>query len=88
MSAFGNDWTLRQALIALDYTKEVERIEEAEKIAKQSHKLRQEYIDLLSPFDGKPINEIPLDILEKASSAMKQAQRLDKKWSKLMGVEG
>lgn len=88
MCAFGDDWTLKNALRELDYTKDIRRIEEAEKIAKQSHKLRQEYIDLLSPFDGKPINEIPLDILEMASSAMKQAQSLDKKWNKLMGLEG
>jgi hypothetical protein len=88
MSAFGDDWSLGNALRELEYSKDIKRIKDAEKIAKQSHKLRQEYIDLLMPFDGKPINEIPLDILEKASAAMKQAQSLDKKWNKLMGIGG
>lgn len=88
MYAFGDDWSLQEALRNLEYDKEMKRIREAEKIAEQSHKLRQEYIDLLMPFDGKPINEIPLDILEKASAAMKKAQSLDKKWNKLMGLGG
>ena len=86
MSAFGDDWSLKEALRSLEYNKDMERIREAERIAEQSHKLRQEYIDLLMPYDGKPINEIPLDILEKASAAMKKAQSLDKKWNKLMGL--
>lgn len=86
MYAFGDDWSLKEALRNLEYDKDMKRIREAEKIAEQSRKLRQEYIDLLMPFDGKSINEIPLDILEKASAAMKKAQSLDKKWNKLMGV--
>ena len=86
MSAFGDDWSLQSALRELDYTKDIRRINEADKIAKQSHKLRLEYIDLLMPYEGKSINDIPLDILEKASAAMKKAQSLDKKWNKLMGV--
>lgn len=87
MSAFGYDYGLYEAINMLKLDKDMKRINEAEKIAEQSHQLRQEYIDLLMPFDGKSINEIPLDILEKASAAMKKAQSLDKKWSKLMGVE-
>lgn len=87
MSAFGDDWSLKEALRNLEYDKDMKRIREAEEIAEQSHKLRQEYIDLLMPYDGKSINEIPLDILEKASAAMKKAQSLDKKWNKLMGLE-
>lgn len=87
MYAFGDDWSLKEALRNLEYNKDMERIREAEKIAEQSHKLRQEYIDLLMPYDGKSFNEIPLDILKKASAAMKKAQSLDKKWNKLMGVK-
>lgn len=87
MYAFGDDWGLYNAIRMLEYDKDTKRIREAEKIAKQSHKLRQEYIDLLMPYDGKSLNEIPIDVLEKASAAMKKAQSLDKKWNKLMGVK-
>jgi hypothetical protein len=86
MSAFGDDWSLKEALRNLEYEKDMKRIREAEKIAEQSHKLRKEYIDLLMPYDGKLIQEIPVEILEKASAAMKKAQSLDKKWNKLMGL--
>lgn len=87
MYAFGDDWSLKEALRNLEYDKGMKRIREAERIAEESHGFRQEYIDLLMPFDGKSFNEIPLDDLEKASAAMKKAQRLDKKWNKLMGME-
>jgi hypothetical protein len=87
MSAFGDDWGLYEAIRMLEYDKEMKRIREAEKIAEQSHKLRQEYIDLLMPYDGKPISEIPVEIAERACVAMKKAQSLDKKWNKLMGVK-
>ena len=66
MSAFGDDWGLKEALRSLDYHKDIERIREAEAIADQAHKCRQEYIDLLMPYDGKPWSDIPLDILEKS----------------------
>ncbi len=86
MCAFGDDWSLKEALRMLEYDKDIKRIEDAERIADQSHKLRQKYIDLLMPFEGKRINEIPVEILEEASAAMKEAQSLDKKWCKLMGM--
>lgn len=86
MSSFGDDWTLKNTLLELEYEKDRKRLAEAEKVAKQSHRLRQEYIDLLMPFEGKPINEIPLDVLDKASASMKLAQTLDKKFNKLMGL--
>ena len=86
MAAFGDDWTLKSALRELEYSKDRKRIAEAERVAKQSHKLRQEYIDLLMPFEGKAINEIPLDVLDKASALMKSAQKFDKRFNKLMGL--
>jgi hypothetical protein len=87
MCAFDGDWSLKEALRMLEYDKDMKRIDEADRIAKQSHTLRRKYIDLLMPFEGKRINEIPVEILEEASAAMKEAQSLDKKWCKLMGVE-
>ena len=86
MSDFGDDWSLKTALRELEYHKDINRIKEAERIADQSHKLQQEYIDLLMPYEGKPINEIPLDICNQAIAVMKKVQRLDKKWNKLMGL--
>lgn len=86
MSSFGQDWCLNEALRELEYQKEMDKLKEAERISALAHKYRQEYIDLLMPYDGKPWNEIPLAILEKAEIAMKKARSYDKQWNKLMGI--
>ena len=67
--------------------KEKERIAEAEKCYKLADKKRKEYLEILEPYDGKPIIDIPLPVLEKADKAMKEAHDADQKWAKLMGLD-
>lgn len=87
MSAFGQGWYLANALRELHYQKDIQRIDEADRIAKLSAAKRREYIDLLSPYDGKPFREIPMSVCEKAAKAMEEAQKLDAQWNKLMGIK-
>ena len=75
------------ALCDLAYEKEKERIAEAEKCYKQADKKRRECLEILGPYDGKPIVDIPLPALGKADKAMKEAQDADQKWAKLMGLD-
>lgn len=86
MTSFGQEFYLKEALRSLQYKKDRERIAEAEKISKLAHDKRQEYIDLLRPYDGKPWSDIPIDVLEKAEMAMKKAQSLDARWNQLMKI--
>lgn len=86
MASFGQDWYLNEALRELEHRKEMDNLNEAERVAGLAHQYRQEYIDLLMPYDGKPWNEIPIDILQKAERAMKKAQSYDKQWRKCMGI--
>lgn len=79
---------IKRALSDLSYRKEKKAFEEAEKINEQSGQKWQEYIDILSSYDGKPIKDIPLDVLDRAQRVYDEAIRLDRKWSKLMGLEG
>lgn len=88
MSSFGQGWYLDEALRSLQYQKEMKRIDEADRIAKQSSAARQAYIDLISPYDGKPWGEIPLDILKKAQKEIDEADKLDQRWRKLMRMIG
>ena len=77
---------LRRAINDLKYEKERKRFDEADKVGKIANKKRQEYIDLLSPYDGMRVLDIPIDVLEKADQLMKEAQAADRKWTKLMGL--
>lgn len=86
MASFGQGWYLDEALRELAHQKELDTLREAERISDLAHKHRQEYLDLLMPYDGKPWSEIPIDILQKAERAMKKAQSYDKQWNKLMRI--
>lgn len=82
------DYYLNMALSDLAYEKKRKDFEEAEKVVEQSHQKWQEYIDILAPYDGKPIKDIPMDVLTKAQKVHDEAIALDKKWSLLLRVEG
>lgn len=80
-------YDIERALNDLEYEKEKERISEAEKCYKLADKKRREYLEILEPYDGKPIIDIPLPVLKKADKVMKEAQDADQKWAKLMGLD-
>jgi len=74
------------ALTDLAYEKEKERIAEAEKYCKLADKKRKEYIEIMRPYDGKRLIDIPLTVLNRADEVIKEAQSADEKWAKLMGI--
>ena len=80
------DYYLHRAISDLNYEKEKQRIADAEKYSKIAHDKREEYIELLSAYDGQRIIDIPMEVLEKADQLIKEAEKADKKWAKLVGV--
>lgn len=89
MTAFNNAaYYINRALSDLSFEKEKQAFDEANKIAEQSKRKWDEYIAILALYDGKPIKDIPLDVLGKAQNVYKEALVLDKKWNKLMGIVG
>lgn len=75
------------ALADLEYKREMDRIDQAKQLADTARKARVEYAELLKPYEGKKLTEIPLDVLEKADEAMNRARGADKKWYRLMGIK-
>ena len=86
-NSLGQSWYLDRAIGELEYQKEMETLQEAERVSALAHKYRMEYIDLLTPYDGKLWSEIPIDTLKKAEQAMKKARSFDKRYCKLMGFK-
>lgn len=74
------------ALRDVEEERENKKLAEAKRLSKYSAQKRQEYIDLLAPYEGKRILDIPDSVIKKADSAMKAAQAADKKWNKLTGI--
>lgn len=81
------DRSIRNALADLEYKREMDRIDRAKQLADTARKARVEYAELLKPYEGKKLTEIPLDVLEKADEAMSRARDADKKWYRLMGIK-
>jgi len=82
-----SDWAIKAALNDLELERLHKSTEEADRLNEFAHGKRMEYCDLMKPYDGWLIKEIPLDVLEKADALLKQAQEADRKWNKLMGVQ-
>ena len=61
-----------------------EKLEEADRLAALARDQRMEYINLMEPYEGWKIKDIPLEVLNKANAAMQEAQEADRKWEKLM----
>ena len=78
---------LERVLIDLDYEKEKYRINEAEKYNNLADEKRREYIALLKPYEGARFIDIPLEVLEKADKALKEARQADQKYAKLLGLD-
>ena len=57
---------------------------EADRLRDISYRKRLEYIDLLGPYEGARLVDIPLPVLEAANAILKDAQDADLKWEKLM----
>ncbi len=74
------------ALRDVEEERENKKLAEAKRLSDYSAQKRQECIDLLAPYEGKRILDIPDSVIKKADSAMKAAQAADKKWNNLMGI--
>ena len=81
------DHSIRNALDDLEYKREMDRIDQAKQLADTARKARMEYAELLKPYEGKKLTEIPLDVLKKADEAMRRAREVNKKWYRIMGIK-
>lgn len=82
-----HDYYLECALNDLWFEREMKHLAKAEELAAHSIACREEYGSLLAPYEGKPMIDIPLEVLQKARDLLEQAERADRMWNRLMGIE-
>lgn len=85
-SLSGDSYYVDRALRDVEDERESKRFAEAKRLSSYAAQKRQEYIDLLAPYEGKRILDIPDSVIKKADAAMKAAREADSKWNKLMGI--
>lgn len=66
------------------YERQLKILKEAENWSKISADCRKKYIEILAPYDGKKLLDIPIDVIKKAESLIKDAQFADRKWEECM----
>lgn len=81
-------WPSVDAILAdLKYKKDIENIDRCEKLAKQSHEKRLAYNDLIAPYVGKPITEVPKPVFDRAVELLREAEAADEEWYRLSGIK-
>lgn len=82
---------LRRELRNIEYEREIERLDkinnEAEKCEKIASEAFEKYCNLLKPYEGKPIKDIPSEVLIKAREYLNEYDKYFKKGLKIMGVQ-
>lgn len=82
-----SDFRLQRALNDLEQDKERKRLDRADRLAKSAFAASQRYAELLKPYEGKPLLEVPLDVLKQADAALAASRAANRQWAKLMGVK-
>lgn len=81
-------WPSVDAILAdLKYKKTKENIDRCEKLAKQSHEKRLACNDMIAPYVGKPITEVPKPVFDRAVELLREAEAADKEWYRLSGIK-
>ena len=78
------DYYIESALGEVKYQRDKKKLDKAEKLNQLSNKKRHEYIDLLKPYEGKKYLDIPFDVLNKASVLIREAEKADKEYDKIL----
>ena len=79
--------SISSILSDLEYNKTKGNINRCEKLAKQAHEKRMAYNDLITPYVGKSIADIPEQVFDRAVELLREAEAADKEWFRLSGIK-
>lgn len=86
--SLGNiSYCIEMALVDLKHKREIDLMYQAKEQLEIANKSAMEYVEILKPYEGKKISEVPMDVLKKADSALKRSRIANRKWAKLMGIK-
>lgn len=81
------NYYLARTLIDLEYEREKKRIDDAEKYAETAANATERYVQLMRPYEGQHLTDIPLAVLEEAEAILKEMNAADESFMKLLGIE-
>lgn len=70
----------------LELRKLNEREQEADRLLHTAAEKRMAYCELMKPYEGKRLVDIPQETIEKASRLLEEAEEAARKWDRMMGM--
>ena len=70
----------------LEFRKLNEREQEADRLLNIAAEKSMAYCELMKPYEGKRLVDIPQETIEKASRLLEEAEEADRKWDRMMGM--
>ena len=84
--SLSGDYYVQRALGDVEEEREARKLREARRLSALQNQKMQEYIDLLAPYDGKRLVDIPDSVFNKAYAAMREVKKAEREWNKIMGI--
>lgn len=84
VNGFMGEHLVESGLIHIEAQRMEKKFNEAEKYNKLACEKRLKSAELMKPYEGKRWSDVPMEILTKASELLKEAEKADKMWNKLM----
>ena len=70
----------------LEFRKLNEREQEADRLLNIAAEKRMAYCELMKPYEGKRLVDIPQETIEKALRLLEKAEEASRKWDRMMGM--
>lgn len=81
------NWILEMAFEDVAFEKEQRRLDLADSINQKIRATDEKCAELLRPYEGRQISEVPIEITHQAATLMAESRSLNERWFKLMGVD-
>ena len=81
-----SDQVLQRALHDLEYEKEMQRLDQAKKLSDTAAAASRRYAALLEPYEGAPLRDVPIHVLEQGDAALAEARTANKRWAALIRI--
>lgn len=78
---------LNRALLDVANQREKKKYDKAKRLTELSMRKWKEYTELLAPYEGKLLTEVPGEVFNEAYAALQAAKKADKQWEKLMDIK-
>ena len=68
----------------IEYERVQKKLKEADNWLKVANLSRQKYSEIIRELKEKPLFDVPIDLVNKATRCLEDAEKADKEWQKLM----